>query len=206
MATANFLAFVLAAALLTVTPGLDTALVLRTWLHGGRRAALLAATGIAAGCFVWGCGVALGLAAVLSAAPVAYTVLRWCGAIYLLACGLQLLWRPRGSLTISRDNGSAGRQAFRRGLLTNLLNPKIGLFYLSFLPGFVPTGWPAAPTMIGLTIVHIGIGLAWFGLLLGGATTLRAAITTRTQLIRGLDRLTGLVFVGFGLRLALAER
>lgn len=200
-AASVFLAFTAAAALLTVTPGLDTALVLRTWLTGGRGAAVRAVLGIQAGCFVWGCGVAVGLGAVLATAPLAFRLLRWTGALYLLWSGLYLLVRPRGAL--AAVSAPAGRDAFRRGMLTNLLNPKIGLFYLSFLPGFVPAGWPPAPTMVALTAIHGALALAWFALLLGAGDTLRAAITTRTTLVRALDRITGAVFVGFGLRLAL---
>ena len=196
-----FLAFTAAAALLTVTPGLDTALVLRTWLASGRAAAIRAVLGVQAGCFAWGCAVAVGLGALLVAAPLAYDVLRWGGALYLLWCGLRMLLRPRDAMALS----SAGVEghAFRRGLLTNLLNPKVGLFYLSFLPGFVPANWAAAPTMVGLTAIHVGLALAWFTLLLGAGGALRAAITTRGSLVRMLDRITGLVFVGFGLKLAL---
>lgn len=196
-----FLAFTVAAALLTVTPGLDTALILRTWLTGGRSAAVRAVLGVQAGCFAWGCAVAVGLGAVLAAAPVAYDGLRWGGALYLLWCGVRMLARPRDALAAS--TAGADGHPFRRGLFTNLLNPKVGLFYLSFLPGFVPAGWPAAPTMVGLTAIHVGLALVWFTLLLGAGGALRAAITTRGSVVRVLDRLTGLVFVGFGLKLAL---
>ena len=200
-AASALLAFTAAAALLTVTPGLDTALVLRWWLAGGRGAAVRAVGGIQAGCFIWGCGVAVGIGAVLAAAPLAYDLLRWGGASYLLWSGLTLMLRPRGALDLAP--AAPGGDAFRRGLLTNLLNPKIGLFYLSFLPGFVPAGWPPAPTMVGLTLIHCGLACLWFGLLLGAGTGLRSAITTRASLVRALDRVTGAVFVGFGLRLAL---
>jgi threonine/homoserine/homoserine lactone efflux protein len=201
----TLLSFALAAALLTVTPGLDTVLVLRTWLGQGRGAAVRAALGVQAGCFAWGCAVAAGLGAVLAAAPAAFDALRWCGALYLAWCGTQMLVKPRSSLAIDQP-GPAKEGAFRRGLLTNLLNPKVGLFYLSFLPGFVPAGWPVAPTMVGLTTIHIGLALAWFGALLSGAGAVRTTITARAGLVRALDRLTGLVFVGFGLRLALERR
>jgi threonine/homoserine/homoserine lactone efflux protein len=195
-------AFLLAAGLLTVTPGLDTVLVLRTGLTAGRAAAMRAALGVGAGCLAWGTAVAVGLGAVLVAAPIVYAALRWCGVLYLVVCGLRMLARPRSQFVVAAA-APERPGAFRRGLLTNLLNPKVGLFYLSFLPQFVPAGWPAAASMIGLTLVHIALGLAWFGILLGGAGAIRQALTTRAGLMRALDRLTGLVFVGFGLRLAL---
>ncbi|MCW6510184.1 LysE family translocator [Lichenifustis flavocetrariae] len=200
-------AFILAAGLLTVTPGLDTVLVLRMWLTDGRRAAWRAAFGIQMGCLAWGSAVAVGLAAVLETAPVAYEVLRWFGAAYLLWCGLLMLARPRERLDAAAMAApAAGASAFRRGFLTNLLNPKVGLFYLSFLPQFVPPGLPAAPFMILLTTIHIALALAWFALLLGGAAALRQVVTQRAGVVRWLDRLTGIVFVGFGLRLAFEGR
>ena len=200
-------AFILAAGLLTLTPGLDTVLVLRTWLTDGRGAAWRAALGVQMGCLAWGGAVAVGLATVLRTAPVAYDVLRWFGAAYLLWSGLLMLVRPRERLEVAATAAPvSGSSAFRRGFLTNLLNPKVGLFYLSFLPQFVPPGLPAAPFMILLTMIHIVLALAWFALLLGGAAALRHVVTQRAGVVRWLDRLTGIVFVGFGLRLALERR
>lgn len=193
--------FVLAAGVLTLTPGLDTMLVVRTAVADGRRAATLAALGISTGVLGWGALVAAGLGVLLRASPVAYAALTYVGAAYLVATGVRMITRPRG--TLEGAGPAAGRDApFRRGLLTNLLNPKVGVFYVSFLPQFVPTGWPLAPTVLGLAALHAGMGTAWLAGLAAGSG--RLAATLRSGPVVGvLDQLTGGVFVAFGLRLAL---
>ncbi|HSZ52262.1 MAG TPA: LysE family transporter, partial [Caulobacteraceae bacterium] len=123
----SLIAFVLAAGLVTVTPGLDTALVLRAAASEGRKPGAWAAVGVGAGCLIWGGAVALGLTALLAASTAAYALLRWAGAAYLLYLGVQLLLKPRSALQIEAAPSAAGHP-FRRGLLTNLLNPKVGVF------------------------------------------------------------------------------
>jgi len=202
----SLIAFTLAAALLTVTPGLDTALVLRTAAAEGGRRALLAGLGICLGCLVWGLVVALGLGVLLQASELAYTLLKWVGAAYLFWLGVQLIATKRD------DFGAGGRQAgaatslawFRRGLLTNVLNPKVGAFYVSFLPQFVPAGANVPLTTLGLASIHALLGLLWF-LLLIAATQPIAAALRKPRVIRTLDRLTGGIFLLFGARLALSR-
>lgn len=199
----SLLAFLAAASILTVTPGLDTALVLRTAAVNGPRPAIFAAIGIGLGCLVWGGIVSLGLGALLAASVFAYTVLKWMGAAYLLWLGAGLLLRPR------QDIGAAGRalegnaaQALRLGLLTNVLNPKVGVFYITFLPQFVPPGASVAGFSFLLAVIHVLLGLAWFALLTG-ATVPLGRVLARPHVVRVLDRLTGGVFVAFGVKLAL---
>lgn len=198
------LTFCAAAGLLTITPGLDTVLVLRSRLSGGTAAGLAAAVGVGLGCLVWGSLVAVGLGAVLAAMPRAYAALRWCGAAYLFVCGVQLVFKPRKTFDVGvsgpRRTGPA--QDLVRGLLTNVLNPKVGLFYLSFLPQFIPDGYAPGPFMLTLTALHIAMGLVWFTVLCLGVGVVRRVVQ-RPSVLPWLDRLTGGVFVAFGLRLAL---
>jgi threonine/homoserine/homoserine lactone efflux protein len=199
-------AYVAAAALLTITPGLDTALVLRTLVVEGPRRAMVAASGIVSGVLVWGLGVALGLGVLLAASQLAYDLLRWAGAAYLAWLGLNLIFRPRTRFELATAANAPGRANWwLRGLLTNLLNPKVGVFYVSFLPQFVPAHVAAAPFMVLLAAIHAGLGLAWFAILVGASGPLRRAIE-RPAVVRWLDRATGAVFLGFGARLALARR
>jgi threonine/homoserine/homoserine lactone efflux protein len=202
--TGALIAFALAAGLLTITPGLDTALVLRTAAVEGPRRATLAAAGIGAGCLAWGAAVALGLGALLEASALAFNLLKWAGAAYLLWLGVHLLLRPRENLEPAAAAAPAAGALdwMRRGFLTNLLNPKIGVFYVSFLPQFLPAGVPAAPFIFLLALVHVGLGLAWFTLLIGATRPIASALQ-RPGVVRWLDRLTGGVFMGFGVRLAL---
>jgi len=193
-------AFVLAAGLLTITPGLDTALVLRTSTIEGSRKAILAMLGISAGLLVWGAAVAIGLAALLTASQLAFTVLKWVGAAYLVWVGLMLLIHPRQRFDPAPSTVNRGNW-FWRGLLNNLLNPKIGVFYVSFLPQFIPTGVAAGPYTFLLAVIHVVLGLIWLGTLIIATRPLNRALR-RPSVVKTLDRLTGFVFVGFGVKLA----
>jgi threonine/homoserine/homoserine lactone efflux protein len=204
---AALLAFTAAASLLTITPGLDTALVLRTSAVEGPRRAAAAALGIGAGCMVWGLAVALGLGVLLVASQTAYTVLKWAGAAYLIYLGARMLLRPRDRFDLG--GGKVAHTSIQgwaaRGLMTNLLNPKVGVFYVSFLPQFTPAGVPAAPFIALLAFIHVVLGLIWSGGLIA-ATQPLGRILKRPTVVRWLDRVTGTVFVGFGLKLALDRR
>jgi len=201
--TAALIAFSIAAGLLTITPGLDTALVLRTAAAEGSRRAWLAALGVCLGTLGWGAVAALGLGALLAASQVAFEVLKWAGAAYLVWLGLQLILRPRDRFDLS---ASAARPRsdlgwLWKGALNNLLNPKAGVFYVSFLPQFAPAHVPAAPFMFGLACLHALMGVAWFAALIGATRPVAGALQ-KARVVRWLDRLTGGVFIGFGVRLA----
>ncbi len=199
----SLIAFTLAAALLTVTPGLDTALVLRTAAAEGARRAFAAALGICLGCLAWGALVAIGLGVLLQASEFAYLALKWIGAAYLLWLGLRLIFARRGDLEAEEPAPRASW--FLRGLLTNLLNPKVGAFYVSFLPQFIPAGASVPSTTLALAALHGALGLLWF-LLLIGATRPLAKLLRDPALVRGLDRATGIVLIFFGLRLAFSRQ
>ncbi|TCT05642.1 LysE family translocator [Aquabacter spiritensis] len=202
---ALFLAFLAAATLLTVTPGADTAMVLRTAACEGPRAARFAAGGILAGCLIWGAAVSLGLGALLQASEVAYAAVKWAGAGYLIWLGATLLAWPRR--TLASDAPAARREglaAWRRGFLTNMLNPKIGVFYVTFLPQFIPPGASVAAFSFFLAAVHVALTVLWFAVLIGAAVPLRRALS-RPALVQALDRVTGGLFIAFGLKLAVSR-
>ncbi|MBP7651391.1 MAG: LysE family translocator [Phenylobacterium sp.] len=201
------IAFTVAAGLLTLTPGLDTALILRTAAVEGPKRAVLAMVGILAGCFVWGGLAAFGLGAVLQASAEAFHLLKWAGAAYLVWLGIGLILRPRASFEVNDTPAMPGSDVawMRRGFLSNVLNPKMGVFYVSFLPQFLPAGVPAAPFMLLLTTIHVLLGVVWLGLLIA-ATQPIAKILKRAVVVRWLDRATGGVFVAFGLGLAFDRR
>jgi len=201
----SLVAFIVAAGLLTITPGLDTALVLRTATTGSRRQAALASLGIAVGCFGWATLVALGLGALLAASELAYAVLRWVGAAYLVWVGYGMLRHPRRRFLANAPNNDRQRAAFATGALTNLLNPKVGVFYVSFLPQFVPRGVPVAPFILLLGAIHAFLGLVWFTCLIA-ATHPITRFLRNPAVVQTCDRLTGSVFVAFGIGLALQAR
>lgn len=202
--TDSLLAFTLAATLLTVTPGLDTALILRTATVEGSRQAAKAALGINAGCLLWGAAVAFGLGAVLAVSEVAYTLLKYCGAAYLCWLGINLLRAPRASFS-GPDARQGGGNWFVRGLLGNALNPKVGIFYVSFLPQFIPAGSPLVGWTFGLVGIHIALGVLWAGALILATRPLGKALR-RPAVVRWMDRATGAVFLLFAARLAFSKR
>lgn len=202
---AALVAFIPAAILLTITPGLDTALVLRTAATEGPRRAALAGLGIALGCLTWAALVAVGLGALLAASTLAYTVLRWVGAAYLVWMGYRMLRHPRKAFVLEAAAGAKASATFVRGALTNLLNPKVGVFYVSFLPQFVPHGAPVAPFILLLGAIHVGLGLIWVACLIA-ATRPIARWLRRPKVAPSLDRVTGGLFVAFGVALALDFR
>jgi threonine/homoserine/homoserine lactone efflux protein len=201
----SLIAFTLAAALLTVTPGLDTALVLRTAAAEGARRAFAASLGICLGCLAWGALVAVGLGILLQASELAYLALKWIGAAYLLYLGIRLIFARRGEVAGGGADPAPRANWFARGLLTNLLNPKVGAFYVSFLPQFIPAGASVPSMTLLLAAVHAALGLFWFALLIG-ATRPLARLLRNPVLVRGLDRATGGVLIVFGLRLAFSRQ
>lgn len=194
-------AFLVAASILTVTPGVDTAMVLRAATVDGRRAAVFAGLGIGLGCLIWGGAVSLGLGAILRASEMAYRIVKFAGAAYLVWLGAKLLIRPRTALDTNGPASPDSKGAFWRGLLTNLLNPKIGVFYVTFLPQFVPTGANVAGYSFFLACLHVLVTLAWFAALIA-ATVPLGRFLRRPGAVRTMDRLTGGVFIAFGLKLA----
>lgn len=213
--TQALLSFALVAMLLTVMPGLDTALVLRTSIVRGRGHAWAAAFGIGAGCLVWGVAAAVGASALLAASHTAYRVLTLAGALYLVAFGARLLWSslravPAAGLT----TGDEGRLAmaprslaatFTVGAATNLLNPKIGVFYVATIPQFIPEGSSHLLMGVLLAVEHNVIGLLWFAGVITG-TRWATRWLGGPSVVRLTDRATGVLLVAFGIRLAANAR
>jgi threonine/homoserine/homoserine lactone efflux protein len=188
--------------LLTITPGADMAMVSRSVFLGGRRAAFATTLGIAAGCLVWALASAAGVAAVLAASETAYDALRLVGAAYLVWLGVQsLLAARRGYGRDDQASVPAVRSPFRQGLLTNIFNPKIALFYTTFLPQFIGPGDPVLLLSLAMAGVHIVLGIVWLS---AYAWLLDRAVATfrGSRLRRALDTLTGAVLVGLGIRVA----
>lgn len=202
--TDSLLAYTFAVTLLTLTPGLDTALILRTATAEGGKRAFQAAMGINTGCFIWGALVAFGLGALIAVSELAYDLLKWCGAAYLCWLGLNMLLRPRQSLATGKA-GVTGSNGFLRGVLGNVLNPKIGVFYVSFLPQFIPAGHSPVLWTFLLVALHVLIGTLWSSTLIL-ATHRLSAVLRRPGVVAWMDRSTGVLFMLFAAKLALSKR
>ncbi|MDZ7280251.1 LysE family translocator [Pantoea eucrina] len=201
----SLLAYTLAATLLTLTPGLDTALILRTAAVEGGIKAFRAALGINVGCFIWGAVVAFGLGALLAVSELAYNVLKMCGAAYLLWLGMQLLLRPRQQFSVTQVKARATDNWFLRGMMGNVLNPKVGIFYVSFLPQFIPTGYAPMQWTFLLVAIHVLLGTLW-SLTLITATRYASGVLKKPVVVKWMDRLTGCLFLVFAAKLAMSRR
>jgi threonine/homoserine/homoserine lactone efflux protein len=202
---ALFAAFVVAVTLLVLTPGPDMLFVMAVGATGGPAVGLCAAAGVAAGLAVHATATAFGLAALFSAVPTLYVVVKICGAGYLLYLGIATLRRRDEPLV--RADGAGGRgRAFRRGLLTNLLNPKVVLFNAAFLPQFVD---PARGNVTAQLLV-LGAAFVVVDLLVDGpigllAGRLGALLAEKRRVVRRLHIATGSIFIGLSARLALTR-
>ncbi|MGW1836666.1 LysE family translocator [Streptomyces sp. BBFR2] len=208
--TAAMAGFALFALLMTVVPGPDTLLVLRNCLRGGRRSGAATALGAAAGSLAWAVAAAFGLAAALQRWDAAFTAVRLLGAGYLAVLGVQALWACRRSAapgpgafggTAPEAAGTALR-GFRQGLLSCLLNPKVGIFFVAVVPQFLPRGRSVLGATLLLGAVDAVIAAGWLLLVALGAGRLSAWLR-RPRIHRGLEGTTGGVLVALGVGTAL---
>lgn len=206
--------FLSVVALMTVSPGPDTALVVRNAIRRGLRAGIATAVGSATGLVVWGATSAAGLTALLAASAVAYGLLKLLGAGYLVFLGARMLWGAhlaethRAEAGLERTASAAGPHdhgAFRQGLLTNLLNPKAAAFFTALLPQFVGPSDPVLPTT--MLFAFIAALASLLGLSVYARCAAQAAgVLFKRRTRRVLDSLAGAVLVGLGARLALEKR
>jgi threonine/homoserine/homoserine lactone efflux protein len=205
----EFVSFTLASVLIVLLPGPDSLVVVRGLVRHGRRGGVMTGAGVLCGLVVWVAATALGLSALLQASEVGYEVLKVVGACYLVWIGVRSLLAirtPAADVEAEGDGPMApapllGGSGFVAGFITDLLNPKVGVFFVSFLPAFVPTGYA-----VGWTTFALG---TWYAVLTAlyflGLIALSGTVSTwmrSPRIRRRLDALTGVVILGFGLRLA----
>jgi len=197
-------AFAIAATLIVLLPGPDTLVVIRGLLRGGRSRGLATTVGVLCGLVIWVGAASLGLSAVLKASKVGYEALRIVGAVYLVWLGVNAL-RTRGAVPSTGDTSPRRDllgSGFVAGLLTDLLNPKVGVFFVTFLPSFVPHGYDVGTTCLLFGAIFVVLTALYFAALLALAKRVTGWMTT-PRIRRRLDTITGTVLVGLGLRLAL---
>jgi threonine/homoserine/homoserine lactone efflux protein len=202
VALAPFLAI---SVLLILIPGPDTAVVTKNALVGGRRGGVYAAVGVPIGLTVWTLAAALGIAALLRASSDAFFALKICGAVYLIWIGIQLLRTPGATAGTGRRGRPSPSRALRQGLLSDLGNPKIAVFFTSFLPQFIHGGGSAVGSLLVLGGIFTVLTFAWlaaYSLLVGRASDL----IQKPRVRKSLDRFTGVVLIGFAVKLAFEHR
>ena len=203
----NFGAFLGISVLLVVAPGPDTAITTRNALVGGRRAGLYTILGVSFGLAVWTLATGVGVAALLRASEPAFVALKLVGAVYLAVLGVRAIWGavrrvgPLGAGHVQRRTIEP-RVALRQGALTNLGNPKIAVFFTSFLPQFTSSGQPAFWSLLALGLIFCSMTLVWLVAYASGAARV-AELLRQGRIRRTIDALSGVVLVGFGLRLAI---
>ena len=209
--TSSLLAFIPVALLLTLIPGADTALVTRNALALGMRGARWTILGILTGCLIHATASALGLSAILATSARAYETVKLVGAAYLVWIGVQGIRNARDdrsadpSTALGMTALQGGQHPFTQGFLTNILNPKVALFYLTFLPQFIPAGAPVLRTSLLLAMIHNALGFAWLSIYARFVDRLRSALT-RPVVKAWLERVTGGALVLLGARLAWSRR
>jgi len=190
--------------LAAMSPGPDFVIVTRNAMASGRRAGTACAAGIAVGVFTWAIVTALGIAGLLAASAVAFTVVKLAGAAYLVLLGVRALLAARrgGYEAPAQAPGRAagGLLAFRQGLVTNLLNPKVAVFFTALLPQFLPTTATTADHLL-LAGVAASVSLVWFVLLTNVVSALHRFLTA-PRVRRAMDTIMGTVLVALGLRIA----
>ncbi|GAA4070747.1 MULTISPECIES: LysE family translocator [Actinomadura] len=222
----TLVAFTGAAMLIAMAPGPSTIVIMRVAVRSGRRAGVAAVLGNEAGVVLWGVAAAVGLSALLVASRLVYDGLRIVGAVVLVWFGVRALWEARrrrgdegaggrgegADVTVSSDavgGGDSLWRCFRLGLITNVANPKAGVFAVSFLPQFVPvsvpTGWPVLVMLVGLTVVWALVDVVWYGAVLWLVGAARRVLG-RAGVRRRLEQVSGVVLIGLGVRLAAETR
>ena len=188
--------------LLTVSPGASFALVSAVAVGYGRRAAFVTSLGIATGIVVHSAASALGLSVLIAASPEAFTLLKTASAVYLAYLGIRTLLRT-GARDTARALRPSGKAFYTRGLLTNLLNPQVALFYLTFLPQFIHPGEPALAKSLLFGVSHGLVAITWFAIYSYGLTSLSSRVHAVQPWIQ---RISGLILIGFAFRLLQQSR
>lgn len=211
---AHFPLFLVAVLLLNVTPGPDTAYIVGRSVAQGRGAGLMSALGISAGCCVHSLACAFGLTALLAASATAFAIIKCAGAIYLIYLGMRLVLSSsdkadasRAALTRGAASNKPRRQLFVQGLWTNVLNPKVVLFFVSFFPQFVAAESDhKALAFLSLGVVFVLMTTVWNSMVACAAGSVTQRLGGKPAIKRWLDRAVGSAFVGLGLKLATAQR
>lgn len=201
----QLIAFIGVSILLAITPGPDMAVVTKNALAHGRRGVFLTTAGIGLGLMVWVIATAVGLSAVLRASANLLFVLKLVGAAYLAYLGVRTLIESRHrpvDLLAATPPAAAAHAVFQQGFLSAVTNPKLGVFFVTFLPQFVIPGQAALPRLLELGIVFSVIGFTWINLYGLSVTRFRVMITA-PRVRQWMQRVTGVVLLGFGARLAL---
>ncbi len=205
----NYAGFVAAAIILNLTPGADTLYILTRSIAQGSRAGLVSVAGIMSGCVVHVLAAAFGLSLILTTSATAFFLVKWAGAIYLIFLGIRALTTraPAFETQSSRFSNKDLVTIYRQGMITNILNPKVALFFLSFLPQFInPANTDGPLPFLFLGGTFLVTGTLWCLVLTRTATRMTRMLRENAGIGMWMQKLSGIVFIGFGVSLALNSR
>lgn len=200
----DFLTFFLLSLFVVMSPGIDTALITKRTISGGQKDGYKMALGITSGSLVHTVAAAFGLSAILMQSAVAFEIVKTLGALYLIYLGISSFITRRKKNGTIHDEGKKG-SAFKQGLLSNVLNPKVAMFFLTFLPQFVRPGGETTQQLLIMGVIYTLLSIGWFFVYVFFINFLRDwLMSPKVQSV--MDKATGMVLIGFGLKLALDER
>jgi threonine/homoserine/homoserine lactone efflux protein len=204
----HYWVFIATAVVLVITPGQDTFFILGRSLSGGRSAGIAAALGISAGSVLHTFAAALGLSALLATSPYAFMAVKFAGAAYLVFIGVRALLSRASGVPGGEASANGGRwSAFRQGIVSNLLNPKVALFFLALMPQFIDAGSAdKVGAFLALGLTFVALGVVWCVVVAIAAAKLRGAFLRRPSMAVVLNRIAGAMFIALGLKLATARQ
>lgn len=197
----DFFTFLLLSLFVVMSPGIDTALITKRTISGGQKDGYRIALGITTGSLVHTVAAAFGLSAILMQSSLAFEIVKYAGAIYLIYLGVSSLITPRKSAE-DKNSGEKPGSAYKQGLLSNVLNPKVAMFFLTFLPQFVQPGGETTRQLVLMGVIYTLLSVSWFFLYVYFINFLRDWLMS-PKVQKVMDRVTGIVLIGFGLKLAL---
>lgn len=204
----DFFTFLVLSLFVVMSPGIDTALITKRTISDGRKAGYQIALGITIGCLVHTVAAAFGLSAILMNSAIAFEVVKYVGAVYLIYLGLSSFMSKQKKNDTSIANTATNemkKSAFNQGLFSNVLNPKVALFFLTFLPQFITTGTNATQQLIVMGVIYSVLSIAWFFVYVFFINYLRKFLLS-PKIQRTMDKVTGLVLIGFGIKLAFGKQ
>ncbi|MCF6248641.1 MAG: LysE family translocator [Desulfobacula sp.] len=204
----NYLGFILAAVILNLTPGVDTMYIMTRSISQGKEAGLASVAGIISGCLVHVLCAAFGLSLILTTSAQIFWLVKWAGALYLIYLGLKTLFEKQALFDqkTSKNESKTIFKIYKQGILTNVLNPKVALFFLSFLPQFINPEYAAGPgPFLLLGAIFLFTSTLWCLSLSFMASSMTATLRAHPSIGIVLQKISGFIFIGFGLKLALSK-
>ncbi|MCP1144626.1 LysE family translocator [Lysinibacillus endophyticus] len=203
----EFFTFLLLSLFVVMSPGIDTALITKRTISDGRKDGYQMALGITTGSLVHTFAAAFGLSAILMKSAVAFEIVKYVGAIYLIYLGVSsFITRKKKAVNDEEENlDEIKKSAFKQGLLSNVLNPKVAMFFLTFLPQFVKVGENATKQLVIMGVIYTLLSISWFFIYVFFINYLREWLMS-PKVQRVMEKATGLVLIGFGIKLAMDSR